>query len=143
MMPAGTYRLKCDVTNPRADRRERYDWRKKPGWAAGTEFIVKNELVDDLLELPAIRLVGSKYGYQTVMPGGVCADLYKVLEAALEPVAESCDALITRLDVRDHFAQWLLRSGAVSRELFERLWSTYETADADADHRIRLLEVAR
>ncbi len=155
MLAPGTYRLAADLANPQADRRERYDWRKKAVLTAGTEFVVVADIVDretserwsasgiDTSTWTVIRMVGlrSKSTYwQEVHPHGVCAKLYAALEGALQPVAESVDACLSRLEVRDHFAAWLLDSGAVTRDLFERLWQAYTDSTDGQASPIRLVE---
>ena len=149
MLARGTYRLASDLANPQADRRERYDWRKKAVFTAGTEFVVVAEELDaddaKILEpeartsLPtSVRMVGSKYTYQDVHCYGLCAELYAALEGALQPVGESVAACLSRLEVRDHFAAWLLDSGAVTRELFERLWQAYSDRSDDQTPAVRI-----
>jgi len=152
MLAPGTYRLAADLANPQSDRRERYDWRKKAVFTAGTEFVVVADTVDretidrwsasgiDTSTWTVIRMVGSKHTYQDVHQHGVCAELYAALEGALQPVAESVAACLSRLEVRDHFAEWLLDSGAVTRELFERLWQAYSDRTEDQASAIRLVE---
>jgi len=57
MLAPGTYRLASDLANPQADRRERYDWRKK---AVTRELFERlwqayTDITDD--QATAIRLV--------------------------------------------------------------------------------------
>ncbi len=148
MLAPGPYRLPADLANPQADRRERYDWRKKAVFTAGTEFIVVADELDpddakaiaSGTRITSVRMVGSRYTYQDVHCYGLCAELYTALEGALQPVAESVAACLSRLEVRDHFAAWLLDSGAVTRELFERLWQAYSDRTEDQPSAIRLVE---
>jgi len=37
-LPEGFYRLKCDVTNPQPDRRQKHDWRALVSWQKGARF---------------------------------------------------------------------------------------------------------
>jgi hypothetical protein len=149
MLAPGTYRLNADLANPQADRRERYDWRKKAVFTAGTEFVVVVDEIDaddakilasgSGITLPtSVRMVGARFTYQAVHCYGLCARLYAALEGALQPVAESVAAFASRLEVRDHFATWLLYSGVVTRELFERLWLLY--SEDSTDSALRLVE---
>ncbi len=151
MLAPGTYRLAAELANPQADRRERYDWRKKAAFPAGTEFVVVADKIDDdvaqilasgsRITLPTIvRMVGARYTYQEVHSRGPCAALYTALEGALQPVAESVAAFLNRLEVRDHFAKWLIGSGTVTRELFDRLWQAYTDHVDDQPPVIRLVE---
>jgi hypothetical protein len=39
-LEAGNYILTRDVTNPRSDKRKKYDWRDHAVWKQGTEFVV-------------------------------------------------------------------------------------------------------
>ncbi len=141
MLAPGTYRLAADLANPQADRRERYDWRKKAVFTAGTEFIAVaiTERWSDS-DIIVVRVVGARHVHQDVRSWGTHAELYAALEGALQPVAESVAACLSRLEVRDHFAAWLLDSGAVTRELFERLWQAYSDRTEDQPSAIRLVE---
>lgn len=40
-LPVGKYVLTEDVTNPKADRRVRHDWRQEVLWTKGTNFVVE------------------------------------------------------------------------------------------------------
>lgn len=139
----GTYTLTRDVRNPRPDRRHKDDWSKWPIWEAGTEFLVSKRSrglpVDDpdiatetreILRARdayyTIRMVGVRFSVlYEVGPGN--AEQYAALVEALEPCGESVDALFERLDARtDYFARWLVESGRLDRETFERVWAAYQ-----------------
>lgn len=145
MLAPGTYRLAADLVNPKADRRQRYDWRAKAVFTAGTEFVVVADTVGETAGVDpsgwtVIRMVGARYTYQAALSSGPFAELYAALEGALQPVAESVAACLFRLEVNDHFAAWLLDSGVVTRELFERLWLLYCEDSTDSATAIRLVE---
>ncbi len=143
MLKPGTYVLSRNVHNPNPDRRKRHDWRAVPVFRAGQEFLVVdlwNEALEDMLGpaadeasararrlWTAIQLVGARWSHQDVKPKD---ELYAVLEVALAPAAESLDAMLTRLDVHNGFARWLVESEAVDRALFERLWDAYLRDDS-------------
>jgi hypothetical protein len=56
-------------------------------------------------------------------------DLFKALVEALEPCAESIDAMFTRLGVQacanDRFLTWLLEQELMGRRLFEELYTAW------------------
>lgn len=60
--PTGVYRLAQDVTNPKPDRRQKYDWRVAEQWKAGMLFeIVERRLHADLTA-PALVRYRKQYG---------------------------------------------------------------------------------
>jgi hypothetical protein len=126
MIPPGNYILPCDVINPLPDGRVRDDWRKQRLWRAGTEF-----LVEALGDITIIQMVGSRWRrLNDIRPSDTL--VYEKLAASLVPTLESTDAFLFRLDITDQGMAWLLRSGRVSRALFERLVEAYN-ADAAAE----------
>lgn len=131
-MKPGTYVLTADIANPAPDRRKKHDWRAVPTWTSGTEFLVEARQVDSKHSYAAITQVGSRWSHLTIGPGDV--DQYAALSAALIPVEESIDAMFTRLDVHGNFAKWLVNSGHLHRDTFERLWGKYQSGeDAPSD----------
>lgn len=144
----GTYKLSRDVKNPTPDRRFKNDWRFRPEWKAGTEFLVVGKTHDMLTEedvanlnvteeqrakirrkvqYVAICLVGHRWAHDSIGPGQ--DEQFAALADALEPCDESHDAFFTRLGVRAGFAQWLVTSGKFSPTEFEQLWDEYWQSD--------------
>lgn len=150
MIKPGTYKLSRDVQNPAPDRRFKRDWRFVPTWRAGAEFIVTEwsretdsvfEALDERGELTperraaiiesaryaTIRAVDSPYSHYEIGPGNEAS--FEALSAALVPVEESIDAMFARLSVRSNFARWLVDSGRLTPQLFEKLWAAYQGDD--------------
>jgi hypothetical protein len=131
MMKPGTYRLTRDVVNPCADKRHKHDWRKEPVLKAGAEFLVEDErslFPEDATSRErawtSLRLVGARWSHMKLYEGAD-NDVYNAIAQALEMIPETLGAQLTRLDVKRGFATWLVESGSVDRELFERLWNAY------------------
>lgn len=131
MLKPGTYRLTKDIPNPEGDRRHKYDWRQFPILKEGTEFIAEDErrLMDEemsskIQEWISLRPVKARWSHMTITCG---FQLYKLLEDALERISESNASMFARLDVSSsqYFAKWLVDSGRLDRELFEKLWREY------------------
>lgn len=143
MIKPGSYRLSRDVQNPTPDRRHKDDWSKWPMWKAGTEFLAIEQSRDLPIDDPdlseeqraklravdryvTLRMVGPRFA-SLYERGPGHEEQYRALVDALEPSVESFDAMFERLHARsEHFARWLLESGRLDRETFERLWSAYE-----------------
>jgi hypothetical protein len=120
MLKPGTYRLRIDVTNPDPDGRYKHDWRRHKTWEAGAVFIAVDIRHPVLAgeRLTTLQLVGGR--------GYLYPSEYAALEVALEPIAETHEAMFTRLDCTSCFAKWLVESGRVSAADFEKLWNIYE-----------------
>lgn len=89
----GTYRLKCQLTNPNPDRRQRYDWTKFPTWDQDTLIRVNRN------PTPA----DSKPGSEMYMTAGRYSHRFynweaefQMIAAHLEPVAETPSMWLAR-----------------------------------------------
>lgn len=148
----GSYTLARDVKNPEPDRREKYDWRKRPMWKTGAQFIVREMRDGNLIDADylaglspdarakleadrtytVVEMIGDRWpGLHRVGPGHV--EQYAALAEALVVVEETDDHFLARIDCRDRFASWLVASKRVTREEFEALWWTYEHGDGSDD----------
>ena len=150
-IPSGFYRIDRDVKNPRADRRVTRDWSKAPVWAAGTEFVVREQqrmstrhLDESVADLPpdvvaklrarntytVVELAGDRHpSLHRVGPGH--AEQYAALAAALVPTAESVDQFMTRIDCDSGFVKHLVGRGAIARADLEKWWREYQYGDPD------------
>lgn len=130
MLKPGTYKLSRSVENPRPDRRKSRDWRAEPKWDKDTEFLVESEARFERDDEPTatwtrICLVGHRYKHESITMGST-VEQYRALERALVPCEMSNEAFFTAHDVRDHFAQWLINTGRLTRELFLKLQAEQE-----------------
>jgi hypothetical protein len=135
----GFYRLARDVTNPAPDRRMKSDWRKFSTWEAGMEFIAEVDVgiereraeMGVVGKTPYVRLVlvGHRWHHENIAPHNDAQ--FAALADALEPCEQSLESMFTELDVRDHFARYLVASGRLDRDTFRQLWADYD-ADGQA-----------
>jgi len=159
MLKPGTYKLTHDVTNPKPDRRKTSDWRAKPTWRAGSEFIVTERRydLDDALdglsdeertEIEAkmvtteINLVGNRWSHMNVRENSE-PEQHAALAAALEAIPETHEAMFTRLSVpSEYFARWLVESGRLTPAAFEKLWEIYQEREDTKGAQLTSTEVA-
>lgn len=149
MLKPGTYKLTRDVTNPKPDRRKTSDWRAKPMWPEGTQFIVKERrydledaglsaedrakisdeeraVIETKMITTEIHLVGSRWSHMNVRENAE-AEQHAAISAALEAIEESHAAMFTRLGVpSEYFTRWLVESGRLTPSAFEKLWEVYQ-----------------
>lgn len=90
------------------------------------------ELSSKIKEFTSIRPVNARWSHMTITCG---FQLYKLLEAALERISESNASMFARLDVssNQYFAKWLVDSGRLDCELFEKLWGEYLKSEEIAE----------
>jgi uncharacterized protein (DUF2249 family) len=102
----GTYRLTCDVRNPKPDRRAKYDWRMFETFKAGTRFAVErnsdtyNGRTAEWLEFS----MPGKYRSATLNTN---PDLLGVIVPYLERIEEKASDLLTR-EGWSHLAPFVL-----------------------------------
>jgi hypothetical protein len=79
----GLYTLSRDVANPSPDRRQKYDWRVRPTWTAGTEFYVETERFAERAGMLVMTLSHARFSHRLYEHEAK----FMLLAAALVPVA--------------------------------------------------------
>jgi hypothetical protein len=150
-MTPGTYRLKCDVQNPEADRRVKNDWRKAGKWKEGTVFIVEADTTMATERREQLKLAGvnvsampdNVFVYLNMRPAtGDFAHMslhdsslaFQSLSANLEPIAETTDAMLTRLDINRRYSSWQFFTFLCNKfgnAWFEQNWTEYMQSPED------------
>lgn len=131
----GVYRLTKTVQNPKADRRKKREWTALPEWERGDMFVVFEKIaaqtipIDnhrDAIEVPAtmgLKMVGYRYHHNQT------AAHWEAIAPHLEPVVEDTNAMMTRLELDSwalaRFCRWLVDSGKMSANEFERLFTLW------------------
>jgi hypothetical protein len=139
VLAPGTYRLTCDINNPKADRRHTLDWTKEPTWRAGLVIRVRDENAHDALAEGLARAghkiephkflwtsmlkVGFRWTHMRLTPHD---SGYQALVDSLEPIEQTDRAWLDEQGVDNHFAAWLLTDGGMSREALLKLWNKYQ-----------------
>jgi hypothetical protein len=91
------------------------------------EFVVRKTQSLSNLHITEVELVGDRCpSIHCVSPHH--AEQYGMLASTLIRVEESLNQFMARVvgNDRQHFARWLIDSGAMSRDQFAELWARYQ-----------------
>jgi hypothetical protein len=107
------YALKHDLTNPNADRRQKFDWRYQVQWPAGMRFKVRSTHINDDLILPSIY--SGTYRHQDILlrnASNWLLDSLVEVEPTLNEQLEFRDLLGFKSDAID----MLIKNGVITVE---------------------------
>jgi hypothetical protein len=114
-----TRRLLRELPNPRADGRNRRDWRKAKSWPGGTVFVLGTHRADGTMH--SISSLNDPYTEWD-------RDVFNAIVEASEVIPETPGALVARLcqhGAPRGFLEYLMTSGRMSLKEFEDTWNAW------------------